>query len=391
VPTGAGAAAPGLGDPRAPGLGDPPAQGAPIGPPYDLLVISGDIFDRASPPPDAVRRLGAWLGRLRDALPHLPVVIIAGNHDNGSRLSWTASITERQGIHLRGEVGRVDEPVVVTVRDGPHAGEVAEVWAVPFLEPGSMSERNASQLTAMEEAIARIKTAWNRARVQVLVAHCFVRAGAVSDSERVLIGGATEVDPALFDGFDYVALGHLHRPQTVAPNARYAGSIVRYSFSEAGHEKSLCAVDAHAGALHRAQRHRLRSMRGMSQIEGSLEDLLKSPAHADKVDHYVKLVLNPPEYAGDPRARLVERFPWLLLLENNVSGEPGALASARSMEAAQSRDLATDFHEFGERFAEGDVSRAALAAAFAELHGELDRRSRDADEPAATAPNGGAK
>lgn len=338
-----------------------------LGESFDLLVIAGDIFDRATPSGEAARMLGDWLGDLRAEKPDLPVVIIAGNHDNGPRLAWTASVMDRQHIYLRGDTERIDEPIRIRGKSGVEA----EVWALPFLLPGSLDEATPSQVGAMDEAIARIAAKQDRGRAQVLVAHCFVREGLVSDSERVLIGTATQIDPAVFAPFDYVALGHLHRPQHVGTNARYSGSLVRYSFSETGHEKATVAVEVAPGQPHRHTMRPIKSLHRMSRIKGTLEALRDDPKYADRTDDYVELTLDPPVSTGNPLEELRTRWNHILGFENRLVSSATALS--RVGDAAGPRDLEADFQAFDAQFPAGEAAPEELLTAFRGLHADMQR------------------
>jgi len=336
---------------------------------YDLLVLSGDVFDRATPPSDAVRMFGHWLGDVHAIAPDLPIVVIAGNHDNGPRLAWTASVLDRQRVYLRGDTDRIEDPIRVTGRDGVEA----EVWALPFLLPGALGEATPSQVGAMDEALRRIRARWTPGMAQLLVAHCFVRDGAVSDSERGIVGTATQIDPETFEGFDYVALGHLHRPQSVGPNARYAGSLARYSFSEAGHDKALLAVDVAPGVPHRCVRHPLPCLRGMRRITASLEALRDDPAFDAAVDDYVELTLSPAVPAGNPLDLLRPRWRHILSFRNDL-GTEGARVALVNDGGEGPRDLEADFLSFEKQFPTTDATPDELLAAFRSLHARVATR-----------------
>ncbi len=340
--------------------------------PYDLVVIAGDVFDRTTPSGDAVRMLGAWLGEVRAFAPTLPIVMIAGNHDNGPRLAWTAALLDKQQVYLRGDTQRIDEPIAVTGRDGVEA----EVWALPFLLPGALGEATPSQVGAMEEGLRRIRARWDNTKAQVLVAHCFVRDGLVSDSERGLIGTATQIDAAVFEGFDYVALGHLHRPQVVAGNARYSGSLARYSFSEASHEKSMFAVEVAPGQPHRCVVHPLACLRGMHRITASLQELLSDPQFDDRVEAYVELTLSPPVDVGNPLEQLRARWKRILSFHNALVPAGAALATV-SAGGDGTRDLEADFSDFDRQFPTGDVPPEELLRWFRDLHGRLPEEANE--------------
>lgn len=328
--------------------------------PHDLLVIAGDIFDRASPAPEALNLLGHWIQRLRLAAPGMPVLITAGNHDNGTRLAWAAGLMD-EGMYLRGDTKGVTEPLTLTTA----SGERAQIWALPFLEPGVMNEALPSQSGAMEAALSLIRPLQDANATQVLVAHCFVRDGAVSDSERQLVGTAVQIDPAVFAGFDYVALGHLHKPQRVAPNARYSGSLGHYSFSEAGHEKAFLSITVSAGVGHTCVEHPIVPLRRMSRITGSLQELLGDPGLDEVREHYVELTVEPRVREGNVLEQLRRRWPWLLSLKNDAP----VVSTLTMVVATQSlqRNLVQDFLDFDAMFRGEQPPDQAMVDAFEQL------------------------
>lgn len=332
--------------------------------PHDLLVVAGDIFDRLIPPEEAVILLGDWLNAVREVAPAMPIVLIAGNHDSGARLAWSRGLLARSGVHIRGEAERVDQPIRVTTA----AGELAEVWAIPFLWPGALAATDggpSTQAAALDAAMTRIRAQQTPGRTQIAVAHCFAQGGQVSDSERTLIGQATTVEGSLFDGFDYVALGHLHRPQAVGTHARYSGSLLQYSFSEAGDDKGVLSVDVRAGALPVATHRPLTPLRALRTLSGSFDALLHTDVYELYREDYVSITLTEPVLAGQPMARLRARFPNLLQLNNPVP-ETDGLAVSHQGRARDRDDIGLDFLDFQQHL-RGTPPPADVAAAFASL------------------------
>ncbi len=287
---------------------------------YDLVIVAGDLFDRSIPPESAVQLLGSWLRRVRDGAPDTPIVIIPGNHDSGARLGFAADLIATAGVHFRTDPGRVAEPVVINTR----AGERAEVWGIPFLFPGAIatgSESPGGQVEVFAAAVAQARAARDPGAIQVLVGHCFAQGGAASDSERNYVGGASLVAPDCLDGFDYVALGHLHRPQSVTPHAIYSGSLLKYSFSEVNDQKSVAEATVERGEPPTVTRHRLHARRDLRELEGTVDQLLADPALAEHECHFVRITLTKAEVAGHPMNRLRQRFPHLVSLQNPASEE----------------------------------------------------------------------
>src|SRR3954469_17616014 len=199
-----------------------------------VVVLAGDLYDRALPPVDAVRLADEALRRLSEVCP---VVVISGNHDSAARVGFWAALLDRAGVHVRTAVSGIAEPVELPG---------ACVYCIPYLEPdlvrdelGSAERGHTAVLTA---AMDRVRAAMARrpGTRSIVVAHAFVAGATVSASERDLaVGGAGSVGAAIFRGPDYVAMGHIHAPQRMGFNGRYAGSPVAFSFSEAAHAKSV--------------------------------------------------------------------------------------------------------------------------------------------------------
>lgn len=345
--------------------------------PHDLLVIAGDVFDQGVPPEEAVDLLGRFLFDLRSAVPKIPVVIISGNHDSASRLASNSGLVRAANVHLRGTAEALEEPV----RVNGASGEVAEVWCVPFLWPGSISQDGVvaqDQESALAFALDRIRRKQDKAHAQVLVSHCFAAGGVESESERKMMGQASQVAPSAFDGFDYVALGHLHKAQKVGHNGRYSGSLLEYSFDEVEHArkhpKCVLSVEVSAGKAHEARPVVLPRQRNFACIEGTLEQLLESPEFKPHEDDYLLVRLTEPKLEGQPMATLRRRFPNLLQLVNPITPK---LLGLKGMEAAapaekDGSDLAADFTAFM-RHLHGEEPAPDVQEAFKALWAELQK------------------
>ena len=219
----------------------------------DAVLIAGDVYDRAVPPVDAVALCEQALVRLRDTGAR--VVVISGNHDSARRLGFSSALIDASGVHLRTRPATLAEPVMLLDDHGPVA-----VYGVPYLEPavglpGFDGPRAHSAVLAEAAARIRADAAARGVRRTVVVAHAWVAGGGASDSERdISVGGVGYVPASLFDGFSYVALGHLHGQQTIAEHMRYSGSPLPYSFSEAHHKKGSWLVEVGADGATRAER-----------------------------------------------------------------------------------------------------------------------------------------
>jgi exonuclease SbcD len=282
----------------------------------DAVLVAGDVYDRAVPSADATALLDRVLTRLRAA--GAAVVLTPGNHDSARRLGFGAGLFAVSGVHVRAATGALDEPVLLADAHG----EVA-VYGIPYLEPEVARHELGLPEARSHEAV--LAAAMDRVRADlflrpgarsVVLAHAFVGGGVATDSERdICVGGVDLVPASVFDGVDYVALGHLHRPQTLTPRLRYSGSPLAYSFGEAGQQKQAWLVDLDAGGLADVRPVPLPVPRQLSVLTGTLEELLAGPAHAAAEDHFVSARLTDPVRPADPMRRLQARFPHCVHLE----------------------------------------------------------------------------
>src|SRR3984893_13564039 len=264
----------------------------------DAIVVAGDVYARAVPPVDAVELCEDALLRLHDTGAR--IVLISGNHDSARRLGFGSGLLEKAGVHLRTRPGALARPVVLEDAYGPVA-----VYGVPYLEPDAVraelppgqDEIPRGHAGVLGHAVACIRADADARGVarRVVMAHGWVSGGAASESERdISVGGVGQVPAELFAGFGYVALGHLHGQQTVAPHLRYSGSPLPYSFSEASHRKGSWLVEvAGAGAAH-AEQVPAPPGRRLSVLRGRLADLVGSAAYRQHEDDFVSVTLTDP-------------------------------------------------------------------------------------------------
>lgn len=345
--------------------------------PHDALLIAGDIFDRGIAPEEAVLCFSRFLRDLRTACPRLPVIVIAGNHDSAARLAYGASLFAIAEIHIRAATDAIGDPV--RLRDAQ--GVEAEVWAVPFLWPGSLSAHEdgaatpmGTQVEALVEAtrIVRSQRSSKKGVLQVLMAHCFAAGGGVSDSERTLVGNATQVAPSIFDGFDYVALGHLHRPQRVTERAWYSGSPLKYSFSETGDSKAFLSVTLAPGAVPSITKLPVVPPREMAILRGRFRDLLENPVHLAVSECYLRVELDAPEPVAQPMVLLRQRFPFLLdfRMPESAGERTGGL---RSIDPRDRADVEQDFLDFERRVRGDGALPEGMLEAFRSLRALADK------------------
>jgi DNA repair protein SbcD/Mre11 len=318
----------------------------------EVVVVAGDLYDRAIPPSDAVALFDEALVALREA--GATVVAISGNHDSSVRVGFGDRLLASAGVTIRGDLGRGPEPLVVAGSDG---GPPVAVYPVPYLDPLAVAHlidaerveasgdidpiapRARARLThdrAMAWALDRVRCdlAGRDAR-SVVVAHTFVNGAAPSDSERELtVGNVDLVGLDLFDGFGYVALGHLHRPQSWGDRVAYSGSPLAYSFSEEHHAKSVRIVDLAPDGSVDVQVEALGVGRALRTIEGELEVLLRDPALADAEAAFVRVLLTDRHLPLQAMSRLQDRFPFAAELRHVPALVPDADVTDRSVRRA---------------------------------------------------------
>ncbi|MEU1117863.1 MULTISPECIES: exonuclease SbcCD subunit D [unclassified Streptomyces] len=312
----------------------------------DAVVVAGDVYDRAVPPLAAVELFDDALHRLADL--GVPTIMISGNHDSARRLGVGAGLIDRAGIHLRTAPAACDRPVILADAHG----EVA-FYGLPYLEPALVKDEfgvakpghEAVLAAAMERVRADLATRPHGTR-SVVLAHAFVTGGEASDSERdITVGGVASVPSGVFDGVDYVALGHLHGSQTIDTRVRYSGSPLPYSFSEAGHHKSMWLVDLGADGGIEAERVDCPVPRPLARLRGTLGDLLDDPALARHEEAWVEATLTDAVRPDDPMARLCERFPHTLSLVFDPDRAPDDpdVSYAQRLQGRSDQQIAVDF------------------------------------------------
>ena len=274
----------------------------------DVVLVSGDVYDRAVPPLDAVALCEEAFVRVRAA--GAQVVVISGNHDSARRLGFGARLMDSGGVFLRTDATACAEPVVI---DG------VPFFAVPFQDPAELSA-----------ALGRVRAV--APPVSVVLAHGWVAGGAACDSERdITVGGVSSVPVSLFDGFAYSALGHLHGAQVLSESLRYSGSPLAYSFSEASHTKGSWLVELGPEGVSSAAFVEAPVPRRLSTLRGTLDGLLTDASLAGQEGDFLSVVLTDaarPEAAMD---RLSVRFPHVLVLTHEPVGaeRPASSYTAR--------------------------------------------------------------
>ena len=346
----------------------------------DAVIIAGDVFDRAVPPPEAVALWDEVVTRLaHETEAH--VVVIAGNHDSPHRLGLNAQLLEQSRVHLRTRFEPAPRPLVLRDAHGP-----VLLFPLPYVDPArARSEAGNPALQehadVFEHLMAQVRAqtaqAGNGARC-VVAAHATVLGGESCDSERRLaIGGAEEVPPAVFEGAHYVALGHLHRPQRVgADHVRYAGSLLKYSFSEAGDEKSVSLVELDATGACRIEEIRLSPKRDVRRISGTLDEVLAAAEKDAAREDYLQVELTDTLPVFNAMEKLRAVYPNVLAVSRPELERTVDEAATRVRAAARLSPLAL-FEAF-HREMTGEALTEEGCALLAEILAGIERERREA-------------
>ncbi|MCP9001704.1 exonuclease SbcCD subunit D [Pseudarthrobacter sp. RMG13] len=342
----------------------------------DVVLIAGDVYDRALPGVDVV-------GLLDDALVRLTatgatVVLTSGNHDSAIRLGFASRLLERGGVHLRTRLADLDQPVVLPLEtdDGGTPGAVLAIYGIPWLEPRLVAEQLGAE-TASHFDVTRAATDRIRADLaersaagtvhSVVLAHTFASGGISSDSERDLsIGGVGAVPLDLFDGFSYTALGHLHGRQTLSPQVRYSGSPLAYSFSEAKHAKGSWLIDVGPDGVSGVSELSWSAPRKLAVLRGEISELLESAEHSWAEGAYCQVTLTDEQRPAQAMERLRARFPDTLVLGFDPQGGAVKASKSYSSRLAEAQDdlsLCCGFLDHVRGRDADDAERSAIAAA----------------------------
>ena len=277
------------------------------------VLIAGDVFDRSVAPAEALRLFDDFLVGL--ARRQIAVFIISGNHDSAERLAFAARLMSGAGVHIAPAYeGQLIRHVLTD-----EFGEI-DVYLLPFIRPAMV--RRFFPERKIETWTDAVRCVLSQAELlpgcrSILLAHQFVTGGITSDSEESSVGGADNVDAAAFGGFDYVALGHLHGPQRMGRDSlRYSGSPLKYSFSEAGHQKSLTVVEMGPKGSLEIRQVPLTPRHDLKELKGSYEQVA-GKAFYDALDRedYFRVTLTDEQDQPDAMAKLRVIYPRLMRLE----------------------------------------------------------------------------
>lgn len=312
----------------------------------DLVIVAGDVFDSAAPSAACYPLLTSTLRDLADTGAR--VIVTSGNHDSAARLGFQSGLL-RDGIHVVTDPASVGTPVTVDDSHGP-----VHIYALPFLEPALVRHlwddvelRTQQQTMSHAMGLVRADLAGRGGR-SVVVSHCFA-AGveATPGVEREIRQGTLDVVPlSVFDGPDYVALGHIHGRQRLSDRVRYAGAPLHYSFGEADKPRGSWLVDLDEAGLATVVWLDLPVPRRLRTLRGTLEELLTHDRYADAVEDWVCVQYTDPTPQSDPMRRLLARFPHcatVMHLPDSARADDGLSYSHRVRAARSDAELIDAF------------------------------------------------
>ena len=316
------------------------------------FVIAGDVYDRAVPTAEAVTVMNDFLDELR--MLNIPIFIISGNHDSPQRLEFAEKILEKQSVYIAGTFK--EKLKQITLED--EYGDIIFTM-MPFVKPALLSVTTSKDaVAAMLETVEQSQNIRN-----ILITHYFVTSEGkepeLSDSETgAFVGGLDSVDTGLFKDFDYVALGHIHKPQRMKkdnPPIKYAGAPIAYSLSECEQEKSVTLVDIKEKGNIEMTRLPLHPLHGMRKIKGKLEQLIEpSTTRLADTEDYLQVTLTNEEELIDPINTLRNVYPNImqLLFEKN---EMSSIRENKIMEDIENKTTNELFADFYRSIREKDM------------------------------------
>lgn len=335
----------------------------------DAVLMAGDIYDKPVPPAEAVQLFDRFLTELADR--EIPIFAVSGNHDSAERLSFGSRIMSGQNVFIS------------PVYDGSTArftltddwGEVC-VHLLPFIRPSAV--RRAFEKEEIHTYQDAVQTAVEQIRLDtevrnLLVAHQFVTGASRCESEEITVGGIDNVDAAVFDSFDYVALGHIHSPQHIGrKEVRYCGTPLKYSFSEADQEKSVTVAELREKGNVSVTVYPLRPLRDMRKIRGTyLEVTARSFYQNMNTEDYLHITLTDEDDIPDAMQKLRVIYPNVMRLEydNRRTREEQDIKITEETVQKSDLELFEEFYELQNNQPMTDEQRAFVNEQFRKLRG----------------------
>lgn len=311
----------------------------------EAVLISGDVYDRSTPSAEAVTLFDDFLWQL--SLRKREVFIISGNHDSAERLAFGGRLMESTGIHLSPVYDGTVSPILLSDEYGQ-----VRFWLLPFVKPAHVKrfypeETIESYTDALKVAVEKMGV--DPSQRNVLLTHQFVTGSATCDSEEINVGGTDNVDAAVFEGFDYVALGHIHGPQNIgSERIRYCGTPLKYSFSEASHQKSVTVAELGEKGNFRLRTVPLIPLHDLREIRGTYNEVTDKRFYENTAtEDYLHVILTDEEDVPEAVARLRVVYPNLMKLsyDNTRTRSNAVIDGAVDVQKKSQLELVSELYE----------------------------------------------
>ncbi len=305
----------------------------------DVVLIAGDVYQRTSPQAEAMAAFDSFVSRLVEA--GKKVFVISGNHDSALRISYFSSLIKHAGVYVTEAFEGTMQHVTLHDTDGD-----LNVWMLPFVRPAQVRRLLPTEkIVSFQDAVGAVlnNTEIDFSKRNILLCHQFIASSELCDSDECFVGGLDGVDATLFDGFDYVALGHIHKAQRVGRDTvRYAGSPLKYSVSEAQHKKSVVIADVYEKGEVQVKLVSLAARHDVRKVEGMLDDLMRLPPSDDYVWVTIHDELPPP----DAQVTLSVNFPYMMKfgVDNSKTKYDLDVLATEQMESKSVIELFSDFY-----------------------------------------------
>lgn len=305
----------------------------------DAVIIAGDVYQKAAPPAEAMALFNDFLTELADC--GIKVFVISGNHDSALRVSYLSALVRQAGIYITEDfTGKLQQH---TVTD---AYGTVTIHLLPFIKPIYVKKLFPDRvIETYQDAVEAVleNSPIDPAQRNILICHQFITGAETSDSEEHSVGGLDNIDSGLFSAFDYVALGHIHKPQKISrASLRYCGSLLKYSFSEATHNKEFLFVELREKGNLALTTHPLQPLHDLREVRGSMYEVMHMPYSED----YVRVTLTDEIIPPDARVTISTVFPNIMALavDNSKTAADAELMEVGSIQDKSIEELFCDFY-----------------------------------------------
>lgn len=315
----------------------------------DCVLVAGDAYQRATPHAEAVEVWGQFVTDISEA--GIKLAVVRGNHDSEERISLYSKLLSKGDVYVTEKFDGSLQKIALADENGE-----INVWMLPYVKPRNVKKfHENAEISSYTDAIKTVidSADIDTSKRNVLMCHQYINGGETSDSEEMQIGGLDAVDGNILEGFDYVALGHLHRPQKVIRDTmRYAGSPMKYSFSEVRDNKGVLIVDMGEKGKINIEKIPLNPPHDMRDVDGTLDEILKMPYSED----YVRIITRDEDPAPDAALKVTTVFPNRLqvIIRNSKTKETVDVIEGENADNKTILDLFCEFYKFSNNSEPGE-------------------------------------